>query len=772
MQNLNHALTEIDVMLPPKQYIEKILQVTCDNLDYLFGTLIEVDGEGEAHMVASYDFPEIYPELVNQVTVPILSSPSGEAFETGKIVVLHDPFSDPRLKPWDNVRIIMGSLETMIWVPLFKKGKVFGIFVLYSDIRREISDQELSILEQVGVMISIAIASNQYLDKLTQRTKELENGIAERKKNENKLQKMHVRLEIMVEEKTSELSEANKKLHLFRYLINQSNDVMFVTEPQTALILDANEKACTSLGYSREELLCMKVIDFEMKIQDIDSWKDHVDKIMMDNCQIINESVYKRKNGTTFPVEVNVKLFTQNEKDYLVVVIHDMTKRKQVEKALWVSNEKYHSLTDDVLNSSAVGIFILDSHLKVVWVNQALEDYFGLKKNEIIGKDKRQLIRERIKDIFEDPDSFANKVFNTYDDNTYVEHFECHVLPNNKRKERWLEHRSRPIQSGFYAGGRIEHYYDITERKQAEKDLKLNEARLEALLKISHMKEGTIKEIADFVLQKGIELTESKIGYLSVVSEDENIQTVLSYSKDVMEQCNLNNQIEFITEDMGLVGECIRKRKPIIINDYSKSHSDKNGYPDAHLPLVRYLSIPLFYKGKIVAIMSVANKEDEYNDSDIQQLTLLMNGMWEHIKRIEFEEELVATKNYLDMIISMSSDGIFVIDDEGKFEFCNDACVEISGYQKSEYIGKSFMGLIPEEYTQFMLDRWHEAQAGECEPYEIIILRKDGTRRNLLVSRGNFMLNNKQKHCVIIKDVTTDYAGYIDMILKDMKKST
>jgi GAF domain-containing protein len=160
--------------------------------------------------------------------------PSGEAFETGKIVVLHDPFSDPRLKPWDDVRIIVGSLKTMVWVPLFKKGKVFGIFVLYSDIRREISDKELSILEQVGVMISIAITSNQYLDKLTQRTKELENEIAERKKAENKLQTMHDKLEIMVEERTSELSEANKKLQLFRDQINQSNDAIFVADPQTA----------------------------------------------------------------------------------------------------------------------------------------------------------------------------------------------------------------------------------------------------------------------------------------------------------------------------------------------------------------------------------------------------------------------------------------------------------------------------------------------------------------------------------------------------------
>jgi len=153
-------------------------------------------------------------------------------------------------------------------------------------------------------------------------------------------------------------------------------------------------------------------------------------------------------------------------------------KSRQAEEALRVSEEKYRSLTDDVLDNSAVAIFILDFDFRVVWVNRALEDYFGLKRDEIIGKDKRQLIRERIKDIFEDPDGFVNKVFSTYDDNTYIERFECHVIANGEREERWLEHRSQPIQSGLYTGGRIEHYYDISNQKQVEKKMKEMQAQL------------------------------------------------------------------------------------------------------------------------------------------------------------------------------------------------------------------------------------------------------------------------------------------------------
>ena len=151
--------------------------------------------------------------------------------------------------------------------------------------------------------------------------------------------------------------------------------------------------------------------------------------------------------------------------------LDDTTKHKQLE-------EKYQSFTKDILDASKVGIFILNSDFKVVWINNALENYFGLQREKIIGKDKRQLIKENIQHIFEDPDEFIRKVFATYDNNIYIENFECHVLPKGKRKERWLEHWSQPIKSGLYAGERIEYYYDITERKQAEEKLRESHQKL------------------------------------------------------------------------------------------------------------------------------------------------------------------------------------------------------------------------------------------------------------------------------------------------------
>jgi len=145
------------------------------------------------------------------------------------------------------------------------------------------------------------------------------------------------------------------------------------------------------------------------------------------------------------------------------------------------SDEKYHSLLNDVFDTSATGLFILDSDFKVVWINRAIEEYFGLKKEDVIGKNKRQLIQSKIKNIFEDPATFKKKVFSTYDNNTYIESFECHVLPEGERIDCWFEHWSQPITFGLYKGGRVEHYTNITARKKAEEEIRKSEERYRTL---------------------------------------------------------------------------------------------------------------------------------------------------------------------------------------------------------------------------------------------------------------------------------------------------
>jgi len=133
------------------------------------------------------------------------------------------------------------------------------------------------------------------------------------------------------------------------------------------------------------------------------------------------------------------------------------------------------------LETVDLGIFVLDAEFTVEWINETAATYFGLSRENVIGRDKQALIESTIQSIFERPDRFAETVIDTYADNTYVEEFECHVLPDDGRAERWLLHQSKPIRSGPLAGGRVEHYTDITELKRSQRQLAAQRDDLEVL---------------------------------------------------------------------------------------------------------------------------------------------------------------------------------------------------------------------------------------------------------------------------------------------------
>jgi signal transduction histidine kinase len=132
---------------------------------------------------------------------------------------------------------------------------------------------------------------------------------------------------------------------------------------------------------------------------------------------------------------------------------------------------EYIADIDTFLDIMPVGIFVLNADFQVIRMNSTLEQYFNISREEVLGRDKRKLIQEKIQYIFEEGDDFRRRVFATYDDNTYLESFVCHLLPAKGRKERWLEHRSEAIKSGPFQGGRIELYTDVTERILAEQEL-------------------------------------------------------------------------------------------------------------------------------------------------------------------------------------------------------------------------------------------------------------------------------------------------------------
>src|SRR5579863_1686071 len=129
----------------------------------------------------------------------------------------------------------------------------------------------------------------------------------------------------------SERKRAEESLKLFRMLADQSTDAIEVVDPETLRFIDINDRACLDLGYTRKELLSMRVYDVDPNVDESLHAKV-LDDLRASGSATI-ESLHRRKDGTTFPVEVSIKQ-VQLDRTYMIAVARDITERKRSEQAL------------------------------------------------------------------------------------------------------------------------------------------------------------------------------------------------------------------------------------------------------------------------------------------------------------------------------------------------------------------------------------------------------------------------------------------------------
>ena len=215
-------------------------------------------------------------------------------------------------------------------------------------------------------------------------------------------------------------------------------------------------------------------------------------------------------------------------------------------------------------------------------------------------------------------------------------------------KRVWIESIKSPI---FSKDGKVVRIAgiarDITERKNAANLLYRNEQRAKALLEMMQMVDSSMKEITTFASDAGMMLTESEFGYIAFVSEDESLLTVQHVSqRENRSELEDSDEVQSYraAEKPCIWNEVIQRRCATINNSYMEGLAGIPSCLKGIGKINRLMNIPIFESGRIVAIAGVGNKESDYLEDDLTQLTLLMNGMWGVVRRKESEAALLESK--------------------------------------------------------------------------------------------------------------------------------
>ncbi|MDO8310491.1 MAG: PAS domain S-box protein, partial [Sideroxyarcus sp.] len=205
-------------------------------------------------------------------------------------------------------------------------------------------------------------------------------------------------------------------------------------------------------------------------------------------------------------------------------------------------------------------------------------------------------------------------------------------------------------QGCWYAMGIIR---DITERKRQTE-------RTAALLELSTSVENLDEKT---LLQRGLDtvqhLTDSRIGFLHFVSEDQSEIELVTWSNDTLAHyCQAAFDRHYPVSAAGIWADCIRLKQAVIINDYAAA-PDKKGLPEGHSDLQRFISVPVFEGAQVRMIVGVGNAARDYDEHDVETVKLFSYDLYRIIQRKRTEQTLQESESKYRRLIENSPDIVY-----------------------------------------------------------------------------------------------------------------
>ncbi len=270
-----------------------------------------------------------------------------------------------------------------------------------------------------------------------------------------------------------------------RTLIEQASDGIFIADAR-GRYLDVNTSGCRMLGYTREELLQLHMIDL-IPPEDLATRPLELHKLLAGET-LITERRLKRKDGAPLPVEISAKMLPDGR---LQGIVRDITSRKKAEEALRASEARFRQLIDHAPEA----IVLLDVETgRFVHANPAAERLFKLPAEQLYqigpvemsppvqpnGQPSAQAARQYISQAC----TGGTSVFEWTHRDATGKDIPCEIRLLN------LEMNGRKLLRGSIT--------DITERRRAEKILRESEQRLAFLLQATPVIIYTGKVGGDF----------------------------------------------------------------------------------------------------------------------------------------------------------------------------------------------------------------------------------------------------------------------------------
>lgn len=171
--------------------------------------------------------------------------------------------------------------------------------------------------------------------------------------------------------------EAEEKLLLKQFALDTIHEAVYLID-ENSMFYYVNDGACKALGYTKEELLSMGVVDIDPNCS-VGWWGIHWEDIKRLKT-VLGQASHRKKDGSVFPIEVSSNYFEYNGVGYSLAVARDITERLQLETQK--ENERMRLFFERQL----VGMAITSPEKGWIHTNEKLRQMLGYTQEELTNR--------------------------------------------------------------------------------------------------------------------------------------------------------------------------------------------------------------------------------------------------------------------------------------------------------------------------------------------------------------------------------------------------
>jgi PAS domain S-box-containing protein len=484
----------------------------------------------------------------------------------------------------------------------------------------------------------------------------------------------------------------------YRTVFESANDAVFI-ETVDGSMLDVNNNACKLLGYTREELLGMKVPD--LVPAEARAWLPRVTDAILRDRAFRTEAVNVHKSGREIPVEISGSTMELDGRTVVLTIVRDISERKRAEAALAESEDRYRTL----FNDSLMGIYRTTPDGQIQLANPALVRMLGYESFA-------QLAERNLEDDSSGPDYKRDEFKRRIERDGRIIGLEVRWQTRDGRT-LFIRENARAVrgQDGtvLYYEGTVE---DITERKQAERALRESEEKFRS---VSEQSPNMI-----FINRQG-----------RVVYANRKCQEEMGYSRE-----------EFYAPGFDFLRLVAPESVELIKSVYARHRRGEEVEPYEYTLLTRTgLRIESVITTRLI---------------DYEGSKAILGIVTDVTERKAAEKRLQESEEGFRRLVEMSPDGIAVHQD-GRIVLVNPAGVRALGYDRpEELVGRLVFDIVHPDDRPGVLARIKQVlQLGK--PVELVeerFRRKDGSYVSVEAVSAPFYWNGKPAVQVVVRDIS------------------